>query len=115
MVPNFVQMPTGLMFRHGSKLIEPFNVIIAERYSFISDYLKTRDFYSRACYQHFFPEEVDPSAGFNSLNIKEMFGAFFLLMFLSGLACASFMLELYCGRRRRKYNLFFSSSDTTWD
>jgi hypothetical protein len=113
MVPNFAAMPTGLMFQRDSQLIEPFNIIIAERLSFISEYLKTRGFYSRACYQHFFPEEIDLSAGFNALNIKEMFGAFFLLMLLSALACVSFMLELYWGRRRRQNNSFFSSSHTT--
>jgi hypothetical protein len=48
-VPNFAEMPMGLMFRYKSDLVEQFNVIIAERIPFLSGYLKTRAFYNQDC------------------------------------------------------------------
>jgi hypothetical protein len=72
-VPEFVAKPMSLMFRRGSRFVEPFNQIIAERMSFISrELVDHTQLLTKKCGEHLFPETADVNARFVLLTINLM-------------------------------------------
>ncbi len=72
-VPEFVTKPMGLKFQHGSRFVEPFNVIIAERSSYIKKQLDDHDsLLSKKCSDHLFPDASNVGTHFIPLSLNLM-------------------------------------------
>ncbi|CAM5999529.1 unnamed protein product [Sphagnum balticum] len=65
--------PMSLMFRQGSRFVEPFNQIIAERISFIDKELEDHTYVlSKKCSDHLYPDAADVSARYTPIGINMM-------------------------------------------